>query len=122
MNIAIVRLYAATTHWMPDSPAPKSCWMSGMATFTIIASTKIMNNPRPVATSVHVARLGAAPRDVTSVVTGVLSPAQRDDDRSRVGIGGGAVRRDEHTERATLTATKREHRRFVVRVAHTFET
>ena len=54
MNIAIVRLYAATTHWMPDSPASNSRWMSGIATFTIIASTKIMNNPRPVATSTQV--------------------------------------------------------------------
>ena len=54
MNIAIVRLYAATTHWMPDSPASKSRWMSGIATFTIIASRKIMNSPRPVATSVHI--------------------------------------------------------------------
>ena len=53
MNMAIVRLYAATTHWSPVSPASNSRWMSGMATFTIIASRKIMNRPRPVATSVH---------------------------------------------------------------------
>src|SRR5260221_14762858 len=61
MNIAIVRLYAATTHWMPDSPAPRSCWMSGIAAFTIIASRKIMNSPSPVATSVHVERFVVAP-------------------------------------------------------------
>ena len=51
MNMAMVRLYAATTHWTPDSPAENSAWMSGRATFTMVASRKIMNRPRPVATS-----------------------------------------------------------------------
>ena len=34
----IVRLYAATTHCRPSSPASNSAWMSGSATFTIVAS------------------------------------------------------------------------------------
>ena len=40
-------------------------WMSGIATFTIIASRKIMNSPRPVATSVQAPR-----RVVGPLVTG----------------------------------------------------
>src|SRR5262245_2576735 len=70
MNIAIVRLYAATTHWIPVSPAPNSRWMSGIATFTIIASRKIMNRPRPVATSVHVPRRVAGPEFIGARLRG----------------------------------------------------
>jgi hypothetical protein len=53
MNIAKVRLQAATTHRGADSPPPRSRWISGIATFTIAASRKIMNRPSPVASRVQ---------------------------------------------------------------------
>ena len=52
MNIAMPRLYAATTHCRPASPTLKLSWIDGSATFTISASRKIMNRPSPVATRV----------------------------------------------------------------------
>jgi hypothetical protein len=67
MNMPIVRLYAATTHWSPLSPTEKSCWIAGSATFTMVASRKIMKRPRPVATSSRRGWTRRAPELISAV-------------------------------------------------------
>src|SRR5436190_9368720 len=73
--------------------------MSGSATFTIVASRKIMKRPSPVATSVHAAlRLCCAPR-----IRPRVGPRRRGASRSR-GLGrGGAACSDMATRHLDLS-------------------
>src|SRR3954452_7727072 len=48
-----IRAYASTTHCSSVRPAPRSVWMLGSATFTIVMSTSSMNVATHTASSVH---------------------------------------------------------------------
>ena len=49
------------THWRSENDAPKACWMSGSATFTIVTSSRSMNTPTDTAVRVHHLRSMIAP-------------------------------------------------------------
>src|SRR3954447_17163046 len=60
MSDPSVTRYALTTHCWVASPPPSSCWIEGSATLTTEPSTKAIDEPRMLATSVQRATAGSS--------------------------------------------------------------
>src|SRR3954449_12931997 len=106
MSDPSVSRYALTTHCWVASPPPSSCWIEGSATLTTEPSTKAIDEPRMLATSVQRATAGSS---------GGAAPSALSMRRSygRPSTCGGARRRrcpSPPLHGATLGATKPRRR------------
>ncbi len=53
ISTAKLSAYPVTTHSSSETPMPRSRWIAGSATFTIVLSSMIMNSANATAASVH---------------------------------------------------------------------